>query len=520
MSHGLVAGFSLFAPLVALACASTPLKSSPGLGAEGGAPASDGPAAALELEPGEVVELSVADGSAAAHLAAPNGSEKFVLIVGSTNFASGAQSLGYSLSSSAGGAPSTARALSGCSLSSRGFGDSALVSDPAPSGPAPMVGDTRALSISTPAGASLINAKVVAVGEHSVVWLDTNDATPLDPTFAAEFLRDFEATIMPRERAVFGTEPDLDGDGRIQLVFSALTYQTGIAFFTGCDLLDKLPGCVGSNHGEYLYLTPPDAIDPPYNTANAIKEILVHETSHLLHFNRKVLKNALRTWPDGSYMIEGVGALAQDVIGYQAGNLYVTMAGLDGLAEFSLADTLNDNAYDSTRDGVLRGGSYLFSRYLYDRGGGDSVDATGLRNLGGPAFLRALIDSPKAIASALPELGKSPIEAIAMDFFTALAMSNREEAAGAAAQNPCFAYLPTARDPVTADQRGADLFAAFHGMHMNGPALQRAASADGKLLAGGVELIELDASSASSELDFSIHVDPQALPRVRVGRWN
>ena len=83
--------------------------------------------------------------------------------------------------------------------------------------------------------------------------------------------------------------------------------------------------------------------------------------------------------------------------------------------------------------------------------------------------------------------------------FTALAMSNREVEGGAMAQNRCFRFLPTVADPVTTRQRGADLFAKFHGMSAQGPALQVAARADGNLLPGGVEYLEIEATPGRVE---------------------
>jgi hypothetical protein len=218
--------------------------------------------------------------------------------------------------------------------------------------------------------------------------------------------------------------------------------------------------------------------------------------------------------------VEGVGALAQDVIGYQAGNLYVALAGLDGLDQFSLGDTLTDlRPYDTARDGALRGASYWFLRYLYDRGGGDALVDSKIENRGGPAFLRALLDAPNSVASALPEVADTRTEDVTIDFFTALALSSRDQDGGVAPRNPCFSYLPVEQDPATGNPRGANPFASFHGMRMNGPKVQSASAADGSLLAGGVELLQLDASSGASELTFALSVSPEAKPRVRVARW-
>lgn len=351
------------------------------------------------------------------------------------------------------------------------------------------------------------------------MWKDVTPAHPatLDDAFVSQFLTDFEDLILPRERAVFGVESDLDGDGHVSLVFTPLTYETAVAFFTGCDLV-KSAGCPTSNAGEYLYLTPPNAIAPPYNTPNAIKEILTHELSHLVHFNRKVLRNRATEWMDSGYMIEGVGAFAQDAIGPQAGNLYVTQAGLAGIAQFSLGDVLLDGTpYDKSRDGVMRGGSYLFVRWLYDRAGGDTAKPDGtIEGRGGPAFLRAVLDAPESVSKALPTVTKASQADLAIDFYTALAMSNRDEAGGAAPTNPCFSFLPIETDPVTQRQRGADPFGEFHGMKMGGPALTKEKS--GKLYAGGVTYVTVASPAGSSTLDLGVTVDAKAQPRVRVGR--
>ncbi|MEY2932321.1 MAG: hypothetical protein RL033_3070, partial [Pseudomonadota bacterium] len=383
--------FALVLPLL-LSCAhSAPVSSLALAGTETGTLEPGTLAQPLQLEAGQVAELQVAsDGSVSGQLVTPTGSERFVLILASTRFDAPSTPLPYTLALRSTPPASTPPAstppattavsssasplLTGCSLSSARFSSSPLVSDPPPvaSGTVPVEGATRTLEVPTRAEPQSITARAISVGEHAVIWADTTHPTTLDRAFVLQFRDDFERVILPRARQVFGTEPDLDGDGRIQLVFTRLTRERGVAFFSACDLAEQLEGCQGSNRGEFLYLTPPDAIEPPYNSPNAIKEILAHEVAHLLHFQRKVLRNHLPGWNDGVYMSEGIGALAQDVTGYQAGNLYVTRAALAGIDQFSLADVLHGNEPDPTREGVLRGGAYLFVRYLYDRAGGDA----------------------------------------------------------------------------------------------------------------------------------------------------
>ena len=473
----------------------------------------------LVLQPGELAEFAIdAAGKTGVRLATPAGDERFVLVLGSTRFERGERSFGYRLS-----VGETERSAAGTLSQSCAFAASdawknrALSNDPAPTGPAPVIDSTRELWVASARGVSKLSARAISVGEHATIWVDTTHPSSLDAQFAAQFLDDFEHVILPRSRQIFGTESDIDRDGRIQLVFSPVTRARGVAFFTGCDLL-KLEGCEASNQGEYLYLTPPDAINPPYNTPNAIKEILTHELGHLLHFKGKVLRNKATTWADGVFLSEGVGALAQDVVGYQAGNLYVTKAGLDGIDGFSLGSVFDARRPEDRVDGALRGGAYLFVRYLYDRAGGDAVNGLEVENRGGPAFWRALIEAPEPIGQALFELTPATPGELAMDFFSALVLSGREQVGGVAPKNPCFSFLPTASDPVTRKQRGNSPYATFHGSQMTGPARVDARAADGQLRAGGVEYLVLDASRGATEVGFSLEVEPGAEARLRVGR--
>jgi hypothetical protein len=473
----------------------------------------------LSLAPGEVAELRLAaDGSAGVRLVTPAGNERFVLIVASARFEL-APPVDYTLDFGAAASAAPAEVLTGCAIKNDAWKNVELTTDAPPVGEGPRVGANRQLVLSADSGVSSIASSVVSVGTHAVVIADTTHPSTLDAAFAEQFRSDFEEVILPRARQVFGTESDIDHDGRIGLVFSRLTKAHGVAFFSACDLLGSLSGCEGGNGGEYLYLTPPDAIDPPYNTANAIKEILTHELAHLLHFNRKVLRNRLGEWADTVYASEGIGALAQDVVGYQAGNLYVAKAGLDGIDGFSLADVFERRRRPGANDGVLRGAAYLFFRYLYDRAGGDEAIGKDIANRGGPALLRALLDATEPVAVALQRVSGASHTDLAMDFYTALALSNREEVALAAPANACFSYLPTSKDPVTAKQRGTNVFAAFHGMRMAGPKVTPAADADGKLRPGGVEYLSLEATPGSAEVTLSLRIDPSAAPRVRVARW-
>jgi hypothetical protein len=495
-----------------------------GSGATGGSAGQAGAAGAtgtLSLAPGEVAEVTVTDGAGSVRLATPGGNEQFVVVLASENLDDITSTYSYSVATSDSVPDGGAQKVTGCSLTPDAWKNKTLTPETPPSGTGPNVGDERSLDIGLPSGKETIQAKAVAVGQSAVVWADITAAHPavIDSTVVQDFLDDFEKVILPRARQVFGVESDEDKDGHIGLVFTPLTYQTAVAFFTSCDLKPSV-GCPAGNQGEFLYLTPPNAIAPPYNTPAAIKEILAHELAHMVHFNRKVLLNGIGGSNESAYMHEGIGAFSQDALGFQAGNFYVTKAGLDDIDLFSLSETMKNGVqYDLSRDGALRGGSYLFVRWFYDRAGGDLAKTDGsIESQGGPALLHAVLDSPKAIADVLPELSGASKQDLAMDFWTTLAASNREDVGGVAPTNPCFAYLPTQIDPVTDRQRGANVFAEFHGQQMNGPKVQALADADGSLLAGGVEYLQVDATAGQTELGLTVTAEAAGSPRVRVLR--
>jgi hypothetical protein len=375
---------------------------------------------------------------------------------------------------------------------------------------APKLGQRRRFTVRNVDPPVVIQAEVRAVGKYTVVWGDVEAQHPaeLEASFVSDFLRDFEGNILERGRTIFGHESDIDGDGRIALLFTPLTHKSAVAYFSSCDLTLS---CAGSNRAELLYLTPPNAIRPPYNTPRAIKEILAHELEHLIHHQQKVRSNGLTVDPDSAYMLEGFGALAQDVTGLQAGNLYVTMAGLKGSSVISLADVMTERArYDDERDGPLRGAAYLFVRWLYDRAGGDRVLADGsIEDRGGPSLVRLLLRSPESISATLTKAGE--VSQLIADFYTSWTLP------AGASQNPCLSFAATTKDSVTGRQRGADPFARFHGMAMRGAATTPFEPKEGSLRAGGAEFFTLDAT-VDGEQRFGVELPPGATARLRVVR--
>lgn len=459
---------------------------------------SEAPRAAHATTQADPLELAVGDVAAArgeglGGRLRVKGGERFVLVLMSASLAHGEAS--YQVAPPADGA--ALRRVNGCTLGDK-LASKAKSAPPAPKvrESAVRVGDRKTFTMRFDDGHRAVPARVVAVGDATVVWADVSEEHPaeLDAAFASEFLEDFERIILRRGRQIFGVESDVDGDGRIALLFSPLTNRAAVAFFSACDLR---PSCKGSNAAEVLYLTPPNAIRPPYNTPRAIKEILAHELEHLLHHRHKVLDNDLAADPDSAYMLEGFGALAQDVTGLQAGNLYVTKAGLDQIEAVSLTDVLRESTdYDRDRDGPMRGGAYLFVRWLYDRAGGDAAGADGaIEDRGGPSLVRGLLSDRRSIASVLSARVRAA--ELITGFYPALVLP---------AGSGCAAFGAIAKDPITGRQRGADPFASFHGMQMQGAAMTPLSQADGTLRLGGADYLSLEATEPGV-LAFGVRVE-------------
>jgi hypothetical protein len=486
----------------------------------------DGP---TRLERGAALDVAASDGAFMPALAVKEGERYLVLLVSASLSPGKTHDYRASLATSDEQGVSAVSAASGCTIDvlapeplqpPRGA--------PAPRAPGDLaVGTSRSFALRLPPALQTVTAEVRAVGGSAVVWADRTveegDArepggdeapgghgrgpkTVFDAKFVDEFLRDFEEIILPRGRAVFGHESDIDRDGRIALLFTPRTRKQGVAFFSGCDLS---PSCPASNVGEVLYLTPPEAIAPPYNTPRAIKEILAHELEHLLHHHQR-LQHSAEADRESAYLLEGFGALAQDVTGFQAGNLYVTKAGLDDVDVVSLGDVLAEGTeYDRKRDGPLRGISYLFVRWLYDRAGGDATEGARVVDRGGPTLVRRLLQAERSVAARVSALAASG--ELALDFYSALAFP------AAGALNPCHAFLATTNDPITDRQRGADPFANFHGQKMTGARTQPLTKADGVLRAGGAEYLTFETDRATVVYP-RVEVDGGAEAGVRVLR--
>lgn len=387
--------------------------------------------------------------------------------------------------------------------------------------PPPHEGEVRTFSVVGDERIVEIEAEAVYISTSIAFWMDISSDPPatIEEEDLEEITRDFEEIILPRERLFFGNESDINEDSIIFIVMSAIVNENEgpMAYFSGCDLLDPgAPNCPFSNEAEILYLTPPNAVDSHMGSARAILETVAHELNHMIFFNTRYLQHPSTERIDNSYLQEGLAALAQDLTGYQAGNLFVAWYGLNDILDFAAFDVLdNESYYQFDRDGTLRGGAYLLMRYLYDQAGGDVANADGtFDDLGGIAFTQDLHNSTTSGLAALDELLLSEREDVILDFYTALALTNRGPDNGQLNDNPLYNYRPTQEDPLTERQRGFNAYAMLPmGSPMTGPATVPFNLADGSMRSTGVEYIEIPSDGGEG---FTVHVTGEAEAEMHV----
>ncbi|MBI5498831.1 MAG: hypothetical protein HY907_01200 [Deltaproteobacteria bacterium] len=496
----------------------------------------------LDLALGEVVELTAdPDGAFAADLATPGDDRQFGLVLYSAAWINGAVSYeltatGAAASRAEDGAaktegapwlrpgpdfsalePELARALR--------EGAARIARDPLPT---PLVGDRRDFRIDDPsAGVVTIDAECIAVGDDIAAWIDRTTAggEPPDAATLAEVMAGFDDTVLPREREYFGEESDIDTDGVVNVLWSPIVYETGaMAYFYPCDLFDSaaLPlGCPYSNEQEVLYATPPSMLDPRMARPSSILDTISHELQHLIYFHHKVTLGGGRG-DDNAYILEGWAEVGEDVAGYGRGIFFIQQIGLEESDQYGAIEILRSGAgYDTARDGMLRGAAYLFIRYMWDRAGGERVEADGsITDLGAVAWAHETIDSSLEGRANFAATVGIPIDDILFDWYTALLLTGRTDGAG----DPLpvedrFTYLPRSVDPVTGNNRGLDPYGDFLGMfNLEGPHTVTLATADGELPATGNELVLLEADGTSPVLSVRVTGSETAALRVRVAR--
>lgn len=250
-------------------------------------------------------------------------------------------------------------------------------------------------------------ARVVAVTQHSIVFLDTlSPAGGYTDAELTAFATAFDTVGFPLDTANFGANTDIDGNNRIGIFFTPGVNQIpgppgGVigGLFAARDLFPATSqGCVASNEGEMFYMPVPDpnnTLNSNYsnktNVASLVEPTLAHEFQHLINAGRRLYVNNANVFEE-VWLNEGLSHIAEELLYYHnSGNApgqNIDLARLQSsqaqvnafntdqsqnfgrLRSYMLAPSAN-SPYAQIDGLAMRGASWQLLRYSADQKGGD-----------------------------------------------------------------------------------------------------------------------------------------------------
>jgi hypothetical protein len=261
-----------------------------------------------------------------------------------------------------------------------------------PLSPLLQIGDRRSFNVITRQQTfTSVTAEVVAIGDRAVIYQDlTAPAGGFTSSDYRRFADLFDDPIHPASTAVFGQPSDVDGNGRVIILFTPVVNEmtprgAGGGFVAGFFFSHDLTTLQGSNRAEIFYSIVPDPTGI-HSDARAtaslrglVPPVLGHEFQHMIHFNERNLRLGSPTW-ESLWLSEGLAHLAEDLIGEvllargdTLGNAF-QRSNFGRAAEY-LADPPATSLVATVGQGTLaeRGAAWLFLRYLMGHYGGEDL---------------------------------------------------------------------------------------------------------------------------------------------------
>ena len=274
----------------------------------------------------------------------------------------------------------------------------------------PTVGEQRTIKFSCvgvgdplnrfPDAPEELTVEAIVVSDKAVIWEDVQNPAAFDVTQYGEIADTFDDIIFAVDTTYFGSPGDIDGDGRVSLVYSSevnrMTNQVFESYTRGfiAGFLCPLDlGFPAYNNAEMFYLTVPDP-DGSYvddNSTLSVAQVrsvsdntVSHEFQHMIN---------AQTGSGGAQSVwinEGLSHLAEEVVGHAVGNhqpgnnlSYADVAGTEAYTNYYRPNLGNLSIYlsapadtgglvlweDPTTENTfpMRGAAWSFLRYLLDR---------------------------------------------------------------------------------------------------------------------------------------------------------
>ena len=253
-------------------------------------------------------------------------------------------------------------------------------------------------------------ARVAAISTHAIVLADSlNPAGGFSDTDYARYAARFDSLVYPLDVGAFGEPTDIDGNGRVGLIFTlevnrltpagSPVYVGGFTFSR--DLFpvtatSRAKACPTSNEGEFFYLMAPD----PFGRVNGNRRttgfvdtnttaVIAHEFEHLINASRRLYVNNAGDF-EQKWLDEGLAHVAEELLFYHeaelaprmnlgapdiqasprratAFNLDMTGGGNTTRYRGYLFNPARSSPYAANDSLNTRGAAWNFLRYLADR---------------------------------------------------------------------------------------------------------------------------------------------------------
>jgi hypothetical protein len=270
----------------------------------------------------------------------------------------------------------------------------------------------------------MITCRLYYQSETLSVW--TDKMAILNNAAVDTCITSFENTILPRIRTLWGTQADIDHDGKLAVLITDIINHEGnaLGFFNPYDFYPLEADFNAENYNPYsnemdiIYLAAPEANpgDNYYHTK--IMATFAHELTHAVAFTAKTWTVAeagnLSEKRELLSIDEGLAHLSENLCGYSisGGNIDFIIRYLKDTGFYSLTTKNMNGLYDSAG---MRGGMTMFLSWLFWRKGGmrwNVYNPVDIIDNGGVTFLQNLINSRE---TGFANIGKTygvPVETL------------------------------------------------------------------------------------------------------------
>jgi len=194
------------------------------------------------------------------------------------------------------------------------------------------------------------------ISDHAYFFIDDADITIMAP-FLDAYGTAFDA-IYHKNRTKFGEENDVDGNGKVIVVFSDIITDGMLGYFWSIDKFSAADEQY-SNEGDIIYLTT-DA-EFQVGASDTILGTLAHEFQHMIYFDEHYNRDAANSY---AWLNEALSQAAEYYNGYLDNQYnWINSFLLDYGAELSLTHWTSNNY----------GFGAIFIRYLIDQFGDAAI---------------------------------------------------------------------------------------------------------------------------------------------------